>query len=199
MSLGGESPYGRSQADRSSANFPGQPEVRNAMPASITLSSSLTQEARSLGDLFESASRIWDVSAGVSVPVWHGGALAAERRAAIDAYDAQLATYRQTILLAFGQVANALSALEHDADMLAASRRAVNIADESVQVQRAGFAAGKTNALQLIVAQDAYSSARLGYVRTLGQRLADTAQLFIAVGGGWSDDPGLVPGHAPSP
>jgi len=82
-------------------------------------------------------------------------------------------------------VADALSALAHDADQVAASRRAVDIAGASLALQRSSYAAGKTSALQLIVAENTYSSVRLGYVRALGQRLADTAQLFVAVGGGW--------------
>jgi outer membrane protein TolC len=89
------------------------------------------------------------------------------------------------ILQAFGQVADALSAIDHDAAMVSASQRAVATADDSLALQRSSYAAGKTNALQLIVAENTYSSVRLGYVRAVGQRLADTAQLFIAVGGGW--------------
>ena len=156
------------------------------MYPSITLSSSLLQEALTLGSLFRSAATLWDVSANANAPIFHGGSLAAQRRAAIDAYDAQLATYQQTVLNAFGQVANALSALEHDGEMVAASRHAVDIASESLRLQRSSYAAGKTSALQLIVAEDVYSNVRLGYVRALGQRLTDTAQLLVAVGGSWS-------------
>ena len=155
------------------------------MYPSITLSASLVQEALSLASLFTSAARSWDVGAAVDAPISRGGALAAQRRAAIDAYNAGLAIYQETILQAFGQVADALSAIDHDAEMVAASQRAVAITDDSLTLQRSSFAAGKTNALQLIVAENTYSSARLGYVRAVGQRLADTAELFIAVGGGW--------------
>ena len=152
---------------------------------SITLSASLSQEAQSLATLVRSASRAWDAGASLDAPLYRGGALRAQQRAAIDAYDAQLATYRQTILLAFGQVADVLSALEHDAELVSASRRSVDIAGASLALQRSSYAAGKTSALQLIVAENTYSSARLGYVRAIGQRLSDTAQLFIALGGGW--------------
>ena len=158
------------------------------MYPSITLSSSLVQEALSLASLFRSASRAWDVGASADAQLSHGGALAAQRRAAIDAYNAELATYQQTVLQAFGQVADALSAIDHDAEMVAASQRAVEIAGASLALQRSSYAAGKTSVLQLIVAENTYSSARLGSVRAVGQRLADTAQLFIAVGGGWWND-----------
>ena len=162
------------------------------MYPSITLSASLLQQAATLANLFQAASRTWDVGGSADAPLYHGGALSAQRRAAINAYTAQLATYQETVLEAFGQVANALSALDHDAEMVAASQRAVDIANASLQLQRSSYTSGKTSALQLIVAEDTYSNARIGYVRALGQRLSDTAQLFIAVGGGWANEGGLV-------
>jgi outer membrane protein TolC len=99
--------------------------------------------------------------------------------------NAQLATYQQTVLQAFGQVADALTALANDADMVAASRSAVDIASQSLALQRISFTAGKTSALQLIVAENTYSQSRLGYARALGQQMTDSAQLLVAVGGGW--------------
>jgi NodT family efflux transporter outer membrane factor (OMF) lipoprotein len=160
---------------------------------SITLSASLGQAAQTLASLVRSASRAWDVGAGLDAPLYRGGALRAQQRAAIDAYDSQLATYRQTILLAFGQVADSLSALEHDAELVSASSRSVEVAGASLAVQRSSYSAGKTSALQLIVAENTYSSARLGYVRAIGQRLSDTAQLFIALGGGWWNEGNPAP------
>jgi NodT family efflux transporter outer membrane factor (OMF) lipoprotein len=152
---------------------------------SITISTSLAQTASTLGSLFETAARSWAVGAEVDAPIFHGGALAAQRRAAIDAWDAGLATYEQTIVEAFGQVADALTAIEHDGQMVAASKQAVDIAKASVTLQRSSYTSGRTSALQLIIAEDTYSNVLQGYTRALGQRLADTAQLFIAVGGGW--------------
>jgi NodT family efflux transporter outer membrane factor (OMF) lipoprotein len=161
---------------------------------SITLSASLVQESAALARLLQAASRAWSVGGSLDAPLYRGGALGAARRAAVDAYDAQLATYRQTILQAFGQVADALSALEHDAELVAASRRALDIAGASLALQRSSYAAGKTSALQLIVAENTYSDARLGNARATGQRLADTAQLFVAAGGGWWNGAGPAPG-----
>jgi NodT family efflux transporter outer membrane factor (OMF) lipoprotein len=168
------------------------------MYPSITISTSLAQTASTLGSLFEAAARTWSVGAGIDQPIFHGGALAAERREAIDVYDAGLATYRETIVTAFGQVADALTAVEHDGQMVAASRQAVDIAKASVNLQRSAYASGRTSATQLIIAEDTYSNVLQGYTRALGQRFADTAQLFIAVGGGWwSEGDGVEPANGP--
>jgi NodT family efflux transporter outer membrane factor (OMF) lipoprotein len=159
---------------------------------SITLTASLTRDATSIGDLFSSAGSNTLAGGGaLDVPLFRGGALDAQKDAAVDAYQAQLATYQQTVLQAFGQVADALSALEDDAEMVAASRNATEIAAQSLALQRISFTAGKTSALQLIVAENTYSNSRLGYVRALSQQMNDTAQLFVVAGGSWQGDPGI--------
>jgi len=89
------------------------------------------------------------------------------------------------VLQAFGQVADSLTALEQDAEAVATSHEALDIAGASLALQRLSFSAGKTSALQLIVAENTYSNVSLGYVRAQSQQLTDTAQLLIAVGGGW--------------
>jgi NodT family efflux transporter outer membrane factor (OMF) lipoprotein len=155
------------------------------MYPSITLSANLVQQSLALADLFRKASSVWSVGADASQPLSHGGALGAQRRAAIDAYRAQLELYEQTVAESFGQVADALSAIDEDSALFAASERAVGIAGAALTLQRAGYAAGKTSALQLIVAENTYSQARLGNARARAQRLQDSAQLFVALGGGW--------------
>ncbi len=163
------------------------------MYPAITLSSSLAQESAALADFFSRASRLWSVDASASAPLYHGGALAAQRRAAIDAYDAQLQIYEQTVLQAFGQVADSLSAIEQDTALVAASKTAVDIAAASLALQRSSYVAGRTSALQLIVAENTYAQALLGSARAQGQRLLDTAQLLVAVGGGWWNEGDLSP------
>jgi outer membrane protein TolC len=73
---------------------------------------------------------------------------------------------------------------------VASTHDAANIAGDSLALQRISFQAGKTSALQLIVAENTYSNVRLAYVKAQGQQLADVAALFVALGGGWwsSDD-----------
>jgi NodT family efflux transporter outer membrane factor (OMF) lipoprotein len=152
---------------------------------SITLSGSLSQESRDAGVLFNGASTLWSLAAGLTAPVFHGGTLQAQRRAAIDAYRASFATYRQTVLQGFQQVADSLQALAHDAELVAAERQVLESAEAALALQRLSYAAGKSDLLQLLDAQRAYQQARLGYARALAQRLQDTAQLFVALGGGW--------------
>jgi NodT family efflux transporter outer membrane factor (OMF) lipoprotein len=151
----------------------------------LTLSASLTQQGRSLDTLFQGAGSLWSLGGGVTAPLFNAGALAAQKQAAVDAFEAQYATYRQTVIVAFGQVADALRALEHDADTLAAAGQSLEVARESLALQRASYGVGKSSVLDLIAVQRSYSQARLSYAAARIQRDQDIVQYFVVLGGGW--------------
>jgi NodT family efflux transporter outer membrane factor (OMF) lipoprotein len=155
------------------------------MYPSITLSASVGQEALSAATFFSGSSTIWSLASGLTAPIFQGGALVAQRRGAVDAYDAALATYRQTVLQAFGQVADVLDALAHDAELVADQRHALDVADRSLALQRLSYREGKSDLLLLLVTERLYQEARLGYAHAQAQRYQDTTQLFVAMGGGW--------------
>ncbi|MGH8737870.1 MAG: efflux transporter outer membrane subunit, partial [Burkholderiales bacterium] len=90
----------------------------------LTLSASYGTTATTTGGLFGANSMIWNAGAGLLQPIFHGGALKAQQRAAVAAYDRALAQYRQTVLGAFQNVADALRALEGDAQALKAQAEA---------------------------------------------------------------------------
>src|SRR6185437_8141513 len=111
------------------------------------------------------------------------GRLSAERRAAIDNYKASLAVYRQTILTAFGDVADRLQALANDADRVRAEEAAAQTAAQSLDLARASFQAGNSGILDVIDAERRNGQAQLGFARAKAQRLMDTAELYLALGG----------------
>ncbi|MEI9985663.1 MAG: efflux transporter outer membrane subunit [Aliidongia sp.] len=152
---------------------------------SITLSGSVGAAALDPGHLFNPASLMWSVAAGLTEPVFDGGTREAERRAALAEFKASAADYRQTVLQAFGQVADTMQALAHDAQLLADQRQALDVASESVRLQRISYSGGGSGILPLLDAQRQYQQARLGYVRADAQRYQDTTQLLVAMGGGW--------------
>jgi NodT family efflux transporter outer membrane factor (OMF) lipoprotein len=127
----------------------------------------------------------YSLAAQVLQPVFRGGTLRAQRRAAIDAFDASRARYDQTVLAAFQQVADLLRALEHDVELVDAQKRLLEASEEALALQRVRYDAGKVDLLELLDAQRTYAQALLGYARAHEQRLADTAQLYVALGGGW--------------
>lgn len=155
------------------------------MYPSIVLSASMATAALRPAALFGSSSGVWALLGSLTAPVFHGGALRAARRESLDALEASLDLYRQTVLDAFGQVTDTLRALGNDAEYAAAERQALDASRDSLAMQRASYAAGRTNVLELLDAERSYEQARLGYARATAQRYADSAQLLVALGGGW--------------
>jgi NodT family efflux transporter outer membrane factor (OMF) lipoprotein len=156
---------------------------------SLTLSASITRSALQAGDLFHQFDTVRTAGGALSAPLFAGGALRAQVRAARDAYRAQNATYQAVVVAALGQVTDDLWALQYDAERLDVDRHAVEIASEALKLQQASYAVGKTNVLQLIDAQRTYAQARLGLASAQVQQLQDTAGLVVALGGGWWKDP----------
>ncbi|HXQ53469.1 MAG TPA: efflux transporter outer membrane subunit [Stellaceae bacterium] len=156
-----------------------------ALYPNLTLTGSLTQQAISVDTLFHGASSVWTIGAGLTAPLFHGGALTAQRRRAEDNFNAALATYEETVLQSFDQVADVLQALGHDAELLAAEQSALAAAQSALDLNRRSYALGNTGVLQVVDAQRVVQQARLGFVRARAQRYLDTAQLFLAMGGGW--------------
>jgi NodT family efflux transporter outer membrane factor (OMF) lipoprotein len=153
----------------------------------LNLTASFTQESLKPSTLFNPASSVFDAGANLLAPVFHGGALRAQKQAAVDAFDGALAAYKQTVLTSFGQVADTLQALAHDAELLEAERRALESAETSLRLTRTTYSYGNVGILQVLDAQRLAEQARLGYVRAQAQRYIDTAQLYTAMGGGWWD------------
>lgn len=162
--------------------------VGNLLPQ-ITLSSSLTPTALTPSALFNSANLAWNALAGVAAPIMHGGTLRAQRRAAIDEFQGAVATYRRTVLEGLKQVAGALKALGHDAELVQAERRAFNVAAASLSLQRARLSVGTVDRLQLLNTNRNHQQALLRYTRARAQRYIDSAQLIVALGGGWNSAP----------
>ena len=128
----------------------------------ITLSSGISSSALNGGSLFNTGGLVWSIAAGLTQPIFDGGMRRAERRAALAAFKASAADYQQTVLLAFGQIADILQALTNDARLLATQQRALNMASESVRLQRISYTHGGTGLLNLLDAQRQYQQARLG-------------------------------------
>jgi NodT family efflux transporter outer membrane factor (OMF) lipoprotein len=149
----------------------------------IVLTGSVGLQSTTLGNLFEGGSTAYGAAGSLTAPLFEGGTLRAQRRAAVDAMQASAARYQQTVLTAFGQVADALQALDHDAEQLDAQAHAQAAARENVDLTRRSYNEGNVGVLQVLDAERLYQNARLGYVRAQAQRYMDTVQLFMALGG----------------
>ena len=149
----------------------------------ITLSANMMQEALTPAGIFSAASNAWALAAGVSAPLFNGGTLTAEKRGAEHAYRASLARYRLTILGAFRQVADALTALAEDEDASNLADTEVKSARTSLHLARVSYRAGAIGSIALHNAERELAKAQWDNIRIRQQRYVDSARLFVALGG----------------
>jgi NodT family efflux transporter outer membrane factor (OMF) lipoprotein len=151
----------------------------------ITLTGNIGSAAIGASQLFNSNSSVWDLGAGLLAPIFNGGQLLANKRAAAAAFDAAAANYRQTVLTAFANVADALRALQTDASALQAQVEAQHQAQDAFQLASRQFNVGAVSYLTLLNSQQQLLQTRIAVVQAQADRFADTVALFQALGGGW--------------
>ena len=156
----------------------------NMLPQ-ISLTGSYGREGSSLSNMFTPGGIVWTIAGAVAQPIFEGGTLLAKKRAAVAAMDAAAAQYSSTVNTAFQNVANALVAIQRDAETLRASLVAQQTAAASLAVAQTQFRAGGGTYLNVLTAEETDQGARLTLVTAQAARFTDTVALFQALGGGW--------------
>jgi NodT family efflux transporter outer membrane factor (OMF) lipoprotein len=160
----------------------------------ITLSATSGFEASTAPLWFTWPSRFWSLGAAAAQTIFQGGTLVAQTDAARAAYDSSVATYRQTVLTAFQEVEDNLSALRILEQEAKAQDDAVKSARQSVAVSSNQYKAGTIAYLDLMVVQTVAFNNERAAIIILGNRMSASALLIKALGGGWksSDLPALT-------
>ena len=158
--------------------------VANRLP-NIQLTGDAGRTALAFGQLFKSGTGFWSIGADLTTPIFQGGTLKHQQRAAEATYVQASEQYRSTVLTAFQNVADTLAALQHDADTLQAASAAADAAKTTLDLSQEQWHAGYANYLSLLSAEQAYQQARINLVLAQASRYSDTAALFLALGGGW--------------
>ncbi len=155
----------------------------------LNLTADFGVESSSLGDLFKWSSRTWALGpiagALLSLPIFDGGRNAANLAASQASLDAEIATYRQTVLTAFGEVEDGLSGLRALAAQTDALQAAVAAADEVYRIAEVRYAAGATGYLDVLDARRTQVRVKRLAAQVYGTRAVTTVGLIRALGGGW--------------
>jgi NodT family efflux transporter outer membrane factor (OMF) lipoprotein len=158
--------------------------IANRLP-NILLSANAGSSAAAMSQLFTGGTGFWGVGAAATAPIFQGGTLLHRERAAKAAYEQAAEQYRSTVLTAFQNVADTLTALEQDAEAVKAAADAAEAAKVTLALAQLQWQGGYAGYLALLSAQQADQQARIGLIQAQANRFADTAALFQALGGGW--------------
>ncbi|HEY2818351.1 MAG TPA: efflux transporter outer membrane subunit [Casimicrobiaceae bacterium] len=152
---------------------------------SLSLSGNLGFASTSFASWISLPKRAWSVGASLAQTLFDAGLRTAQRDEAIAAYDATVATYRQTVLNGFQQVEDNMAALRILQDEAQVQATALASARQAVELALNQYRAGLVNYINVVLLQAAALSAERNAVELDGRRLAASATLITALGGGW--------------
>ena len=161
--------------------------ARAALFPSITLTASGGYESGVLSSLVNPANRIYAVSAGLTQPIFHGGALRGQLAFSKARYTELLSDYHKTVLTALNDVESALVAARQTAVQQQRQTEAVAKARRAYEFAQAQMSAGTINVLTVLNTENALFSARDTLVQVQFSRLQALVDLYTALGGGWQE------------
>jgi NodT family efflux transporter outer membrane factor (OMF) lipoprotein len=156
----------------------------------LSLEGAFSFASLSTDSLFNYDSSGWSAGPSLTAPLFHGGSLKANKQAAVAAARAADASYRQTVLTAFVQVADLLQSAGQSEALIEAQSRATAAADENSRLASLAFENGAGSLLSVIDAQRQAQRARLGTIDAQAQLRADLAALYVATAADWRKAPG---------
>jgi NodT family efflux transporter outer membrane factor (OMF) lipoprotein len=159
--------------------------ARAAYFPTLTLSTSGGYNSASLADLFNTPGRVWSLGAALAETLFDGGARSARNDAAVAAYDAAAAQYKQTVLAALQDVEDNLSTLRVLDQESAAQAQAVQSAQLAERLAMRQYQAGTVTYLSVVTTQATSLSNQRSAVTLLGRQLVASVALIKATGGGW--------------
>ena len=153
----------------------------------LSLAATNGQQSHTLSDLLSAGARYWALGpAAFALPLFDGGARGAQMQQAIDAYDASVAAYRQTVLISFQEVEDNLAALRILEQEILVQNKAVESLRKAVLLSTNQYKAGTVSYLNVMIDQAAALANEKTAVDLQGQRLSAAVLLVKALGGGWN-------------
>jgi NodT family efflux transporter outer membrane factor (OMF) lipoprotein len=158
--------------------------VANRLP-NFTLSADVGTMALTAATVFAGGAGFWTLAASAAQPIFHGGTLLHDERAARAELDQAAAQYQSTVVSACQNVADSLHAIQQDGEALTAATAAKDAAAVTLKLSTNQFRAGYAGYLSVLNAEQTYQQAMLNLVQAQADRYSDTVALFQSLGGGW--------------
>lgn len=154
----------------------------------LTLSASGGVTASAIHSLLSLPNRAWSLGPELSGTLLDFGATSAKVAQARAAYDASVATYRQTVLSALGEVEDNLVELNTLQREIAAQQRAAVAAQESARVTRNQYDAGMIDYLDVATTENSSLSEQQSLLSLQSSQWVSSVALIAALGGGWQGE-----------
>jgi len=150
------------------------------------LTALLGQASTPLSQITNGSGNVWSIAGNFAGPIYEGGALRAQKREAVAAWQQAKLQYEQTALNAFTDVSNALISREKFEAIQAQQARSVAAYQKAVTVSLQRYTAGKASYFEVLDAQLQLYPEQTALVQTELNRRLVIVQLYLALGGGWN-------------
>ena len=151
----------------------------------LSLGASGGFESSSFKHLFDWPSRFWSIGPTVSETIYDGGLRRATVNQFISTYNADVASYRQTVLTAFQQVEDNLASVRILSQQILKQEQAVKFSDEALTLEIARYETGVDPYLDVVTAQTTLLTNQQTLATLHVQEMTASVQLIEALGGGW--------------
>jgi outer membrane protein TolC len=142
-------------------------------------------QSSALTSIISPPHRVYAIAAGLTQPIFHGGALRGQVQYSNARYTELLTTYHKTVLTAFSNVEDALVAAQQTAEQQLRQQQAVTTARRAFEFAQKQMSAGTVNILTVLNTENALFSAQDQLAQVNYLHLQALVNLFTALGGGW--------------
>ncbi len=158
--------------------------VANRLPQ-ISITGAMGGSSTQIGQMFIPGNTFYNLTGSLTQTIFDAGALLHKQRAAEAGLDQAAAQYRSAVINAFQNVADTLHALQSDADALKAAVAAERATRRTFELTRRQLELGSVNYQAVLAAEQGWQQALIHLAQARANRFADSAALFMALGGGW--------------
>jgi multidrug efflux system outer membrane protein len=158
----------------------------------FTITGSAGTQAASTANLFGPGTDIYQIQAGISLPLFTGGRLVNEQRAARARAEQARAVYEQTVLTALEEAGDALAGARSARDQVTAQETQTSALRRALTLARARYQTGVASYLEVLDAERSLYVAELALSQAQLGELTAAVQLYKALGGSWT---GAIPAH----
>jgi len=152
---------------------------------SLTLNASYGHESTNFSHFFDQPSRFWSVGPSLSETIYDGGLRRATVNQFITTYNADVASYRQTVLTAFQQVEDSLASVRLLSQQIVKQQQAVTSSEEVLKLEMDRYQLGLDPYLNVVTAQTTLLTNQQTLANLHVLEMSSSVQLIEALGGGW--------------
>ena len=149
------------------------------------MSASYGYESSNFSHFFDLPSRFWSVGPTLSETIYDGGLRRATVNQFITTYNADVASYRQTVLTAFQQVEDSLASVRILSQQILKQQQAVTSSEEALKLEMARYETGVDPYLNVVTVQTTLLNNQQTLANLHVQEMTASVQLIEALGGGW--------------